>query len=117
MIHCTLGDILIATACLGGGVSLLVRRQHEPRQIVGDLLAAEINEKKARSVKYQIATAKLGAIWGAREMALLHKSAADRTAPSPGQTYPTASVTGIPRPVKPLRNEPCRAIGPSDNGE
>ena len=31
----------------------------KPRQIVGELLAAEINEKKARSVKYQITTAKL----------------------------------------------------------
>ncbi|CAM3279917.1 DNA replication protein DnaC [Paracoccus aminovorans] len=40
-------------------MALAVRRQHEPRQIVGDLLAAEINEKKARSVKYQITTAKL----------------------------------------------------------
>ena len=36
-----------------------VRRQHEPQRVVGDLLAAEINEKKARSVKYQITVAKL----------------------------------------------------------
>jgi len=36
-----------------------VRRQHEPQRVVGDLLAAEINEKKARSVKYQITSAKL----------------------------------------------------------
>lgn len=36
-----------------------VRRQHEPRRVVGDLLAAEINEKKDRSVKYQITSAKL----------------------------------------------------------
>ncbi|SMG33640.1 IstB-like ATP binding protein [Paracoccus sp. J56] len=40
-------------------MAVAVRRQHEPRQIVGELLAAEINEKKARSVKYQITTAKL----------------------------------------------------------
>ena len=40
-------------------MAVAVRRQHEPRQIVGDLLSAEINEKKARSVKYQITTAKL----------------------------------------------------------
>jgi len=40
-------------------MAVAVRRPHEPRQIVGDLLAAEINEKKARSVKYQITTAKL----------------------------------------------------------
>ena len=30
-----------------------VKRQHEPQRIVGDLLNAEINEKQARSIKYQ----------------------------------------------------------------
>ena len=43
-------DEIIATA---------VKRQHEPQQIIGDLLAAEISEKQARSIKYQIAIAKL----------------------------------------------------------
>jgi hypothetical protein len=36
-----------------------VKRQHEPQRIVGDLLNAEINEKQARSIKYQLAIAKL----------------------------------------------------------
>jgi DNA replication protein DnaC len=36
-----------------------VKRQHEPQRIVGDLLKAEINEKQARSVKYQLTIAKL----------------------------------------------------------
>jgi len=36
-----------------------VRRQHEPQRIVGDLLNAEINEKQARSIKYQLTIAKL----------------------------------------------------------
>ena len=36
-------------------------------------------------------------------VALLHKSAADRTSPFPGQTYPATSVMGVPRAVKPLR--------------
>ena len=31
-----------------------VKRQHEPQRIVGDLLNAEINEKQARSIKYQL---------------------------------------------------------------
>jgi hypothetical protein len=31
-----------------------VKRQHEPQRIVGDLLTAEINEKQARSIKYQL---------------------------------------------------------------
>jgi len=43
-------DEIIATA---------VKRQHEPQRIVGDLLTAEITEKQARSIKYQITIAKL----------------------------------------------------------
>jgi hypothetical protein len=31
-----------------------VKRQHESQRIVGDLLNAEINEKQARSIKYQL---------------------------------------------------------------
>lgn len=36
-----------------------IKRQHEPPRIVGDLLNAEIAEKQARSIKYQLAIAKL----------------------------------------------------------
>ncbi|MDS4011689.1 MAG: IS21-like element helper ATPase IstB [Defluviicoccus sp.] len=36
-----------------------IKRQHEPPQIVGDLLKAEIAEKQARSIKYQLTIAKL----------------------------------------------------------
>ena len=36
-----------------------VKRQHEPQHFVGDLLKAEINEKQARSIKYQLTVAKL----------------------------------------------------------
>ena len=36
-----------------------VKRQHEPQQIIGDLLTAEISEKQARSIKYQMTIAKL----------------------------------------------------------
>lgn len=43
-------DEIIATA---------VKRQHEPQQIIGDLLNAEISEKQARSIKYQMTIAKL----------------------------------------------------------
>ena len=43
-------DEIIATA---------VKRQHEPQRIVADLLAAEIAEKQARSIKYQMTTARL----------------------------------------------------------
>ena len=43
-------DEVIATA---------VKRQHEPQRIVGDLLTAEISEKQARSIKYQMTIARL----------------------------------------------------------
>jgi DNA replication protein DnaC len=43
-------DEIIATA---------LKRQHEPQRVVGDLLTAEISEKQARSIKYQITIAKL----------------------------------------------------------
>jgi DNA replication protein DnaC len=36
-----------------------IKRQHEPPRIVGDLLSAEITEKQARSIKYQLTVAKL----------------------------------------------------------
>jgi len=40
-------------------VTTAVKRQHEPQRVIGDLLAAEINEKQARSMKYQLTIAKL----------------------------------------------------------
>ncbi len=40
-------------------VTTAVKRQHEPQRIIGDLLAAELNEKQARSMKYQLTIAKL----------------------------------------------------------
>lgn len=36
-----------------------IKRQHEPPRIVGDLLTAEIAQKQARSIKYQMTIAKL----------------------------------------------------------
>jgi DNA replication protein DnaC len=43
-------DEILATA---------IKRQQEPERVVGDLLAAEISEKQARSIKYQMTIAKL----------------------------------------------------------
>ena len=40
-------------------LAIAVKRQHEPQQVVGDLLTAEISEKQARSIKYQMTIAKL----------------------------------------------------------
>src|SRR5690242_21097038 len=36
-----------------------IKRKHEPQRLVGDLLKAEISEKQARSIKYQMTIAKL----------------------------------------------------------
>src|SRR4029077_16511209 len=43
-------DEILATA---------IKRQHEPQRFAGDLLKAEISEKQARSIKYQLPIAKL----------------------------------------------------------
>jgi DNA replication protein DnaC len=43
-------DDILATA---------VKRQHQPQRLVGELLKAEIAEKQARSIKYQLAIVRL----------------------------------------------------------
>jgi len=40
-------------------MAIAIKRQHEPQRIIGDLLKAEIGEKQARSIKYQLTIAKL----------------------------------------------------------
>jgi DNA replication protein DnaC len=40
-------------------LAVALKRKHEPQRFVGDLLKAEISEKQARSIKYQLSIAKL----------------------------------------------------------
>ena len=40
-------------------ITTAMKRQHEPQRIVADLLQAEVNEKHARSIRYQLGIAKL----------------------------------------------------------
>jgi DNA replication protein DnaC len=40
-------------------VAAAVKRQHEPQRVVGDLLTAELREKQARSIKYQMTIARM----------------------------------------------------------
>ena len=40
-------------------ITTAIKRQYEPQKIIGDLLSAEISEKRARSIKYQMTIAKL----------------------------------------------------------
>ena len=35
-------------------IKVALKRTHEPQQVVGDLLQAEISEKQARSIRYQM---------------------------------------------------------------
>jgi DNA replication protein DnaC len=57
----TMGDLKLfgMRAAYDEIVTLAVKRQHEPQRVVSDLLTAELSEKQARSIKYQIAIAKL----------------------------------------------------------
>lgn len=45
-----------------------VKRQHEPQSIIDDLLTAEISEKQARSIKYQLTSRspKISTIFGSK---------------------------------------------------
>jgi DNA replication protein DnaC len=40
-------------------ITTAIKRSHEPQRVVSDLLSAEIAEKQARSIKYQMTIAKL----------------------------------------------------------
>jgi len=43
----------------GETLAAAIKRKHEPQRFVGDLLKAEISEKQARSIRYQMTIAKL----------------------------------------------------------
>jgi len=40
-------------------ITVAVKRQHEPQRVIGDFVGAEIAEKQARSIKYQLTIARL----------------------------------------------------------
>jgi DNA replication protein DnaC len=40
-------------------ITVAVKRQHEPQRVIGDFVTAEVAEKHARSIKYQLAIARL----------------------------------------------------------
>ena len=57
----TLGDLKLfgMRSAYDEIITTAVKRQHEPQRVVSDLLTAELSEKQARSIKYQIAIARL----------------------------------------------------------
>ena len=46
-------------AAFDGIIAAAVKRQYEPQRVIGDFVSAEISEKQARSIKYQMTIAKL----------------------------------------------------------
>ena len=40
-------------------ITAAIKREHGPQRVIGDLLTAEINEKKARSIKCQMTVARM----------------------------------------------------------
>jgi DNA replication protein DnaC len=57
----TMGDLKLFGMKAGYDeiVATAVKREHEPQRVVGDLLSAELNEKRARSIKYQMTVARM----------------------------------------------------------
>ena len=49
-------------------LAVALKRQHEPQRFVGDLLHAEISEKQARSIKYQLTFRQAAAGQGHRRL-------------------------------------------------
>ena len=61
-----------------------IKRQHEPR-IIDDLLSAEIAEKQARSIEYQLTIAQAAARQGSRRVRLRRHANKRSVDPRPGK--------------------------------
>ena len=70
-----------------------IKRKHEPQRFVGDLLKAEISEKQARSIKYQLTVAKLPlANYILHEMPKVVEEGGYQVRTSPNRTSPWIEV-------------------------
>ena len=89
-------------------VTTAVKRQHEPQQVIGDFVGAEIAEKQARSIKYQITASKLRSLPSAHCMPVVVK----RTGGVMETSTPRrrASTTGGTMTMSP--KPPCGRSGP-----
>jgi hypothetical protein len=103
-------------------VATAVKRQHEPHRIIGDLLAAELSEKQARSMKYRLTVARLPFAKEIDEFAftdtpvnetLVRELAASPTAPRRPRPRPPTSPTGVPFASRSGVPIPCRLTGVS----
>ena len=80
-----------------------IKRQHEPQRIIGDLLNAEISEKKARSIKYLLTIAKLP----------LAKDLADFQFERARRSTRRSSTTSRVAASSPSSAMPCWSAGPA----
>ena len=81
-----------------------VKRQHSAQRVVGDLLKAEIDEKQARSIRYQMTPA------SGREQSSLGRQAALVAARGDGRG-PLLWTTGTTRKRTKRRGQYCTPIG------
>src|SRR5260221_3185130 len=101
-----------------------VKRQHEPQRIIGDLLKAEIGEKQARSIKYQLTIAKLPLAKDLAEFkfegtpinqTLVHDLAAGGFIPSNAMPCwsagPAPASRILPSPLPETASAPAPAVG------
>ena len=90
------------------------KRQHESTRIVGDLLTAEISEKQARSIRYQISIAKLPLAKDVDDFAsdgtpINHTLVRDLAAASSWRTSATSCWSVAPARARPTSPSPSRA--------
>ena len=92
-----------------------IKRKHEPQRLVGDLLKAEISEKQARSIRYQMTIAKLPLAKDVDDFAFEeHRSTRDWSVTSPaGPSLPnsaTSSWSAAPAQASPILPSPLPAL-------
>jgi hypothetical protein len=97
-----------------------IKRKHEPQRLVGDLLKAEISEKQARSIRYQMTIAKLPLAKDVDDFAFEeHRSTRDWSVTSPaGPSLPNSATScwsAAPEPARRIWRSPSReaASGPA----
>jgi IstB-like ATP binding protein len=90
-----------------------IKRKHEPQRLVGDLLKAEISEKQARSIRYQMTIAKLPLAKDVDDFAfegtLINEGLVrDRPAGPLSPNSATSSWSAAPEPARRIWRSPSR---------
>ena len=98
-----------------------IKRKHEPQRFVGDLLKAEISEKQARSIRYQLTIAKLPLAKDVDDLpSRARRSTRAWCAISPAATSSLNSATSswsvAPAPARRMYRQRCRIRGRGEDG-